>query len=74
MATATTAPAGRVMTARFSSRCTACGGAIRPGDSIRFRKGAGSRHEACGPNEGGFTPCYAGGRCEDAPCCGCGPA
>lgn len=19
-----------------------------------------------------FTPCWAGGRCEDAPCCGCG--
>lgn len=20
-----------------------------------------------------FVPCYKGGRCEDAPCCGCGP-
>jgi hypothetical protein len=43
-------PAGwRLISARFSSRCDACGGYITQGDSILYRKGQKARHEQCAP-------------------------
>lgn len=36
------------ITAKFPGKCTVCGGAIRPGQQIEWRKGAGSHHASCG--------------------------
>ena len=33
--------------AKFSGRCTQCGGEIKPGDQIEWTRGQGSRHTKC---------------------------
>lgn len=41
------APAPRTMTARYDSRCVACGGSIRAGATIVYSKAAGAAHATC---------------------------
>jgi hypothetical protein len=65
--------AGKTITARYAGECSACGGAIAPGDLIFWQRGTGARHVTCpgtceqcdSPNvttEGGATPAVS---CDD---------
>lgn len=74
---ASTISKGRVTTARFKGECRACDAPITAGQKIRFSKATGATCVDCSVEAGGnwvdeFVPCWRGGRCEDAPCCGCG--
>lgn len=39
--------AARELTAQYQSRCTKCGGLMKPGTSIMYEKGVGSWHKTC---------------------------
>lgn len=58
----------RTMKARRTSRCPACRGMIRPGDTIT--RAPGARRWTCCEGNVVDTSTYRG-MCEDAPCCGC---
>jgi len=64
----------RTITARFAGTCKRCGGAVAPGDKIRWAKRAGTYHLATDCRDADYiAPIdFGNGRCEDAPCCGCG--
>lgn len=66
----------RTITAKFPGVCRRCNDPFPPGTKVRWAKGRGSYHlaAACGASGGGdgFDRQYNRGRCEDAPCCGCG--
>lgn len=67
------------MVARYRGRCATTGHAIYPGDTIRvlgFRRvelitAAGRPLSDVIRTSGGVFYRNRGGRCEDAPCCGC---
>ena len=72
------------MLSKFASDCRACGNRIEQGTKIVRNKANNWVCENCGDSETKYTPSaprYAigartqyrpRGRCEDAPCCGCG--
>jgi hypothetical protein len=63
-----------VITARYRGTCTACRGAIKPGERIEFGGKGLTKHLTCTASESSepvFRTCAQGGRCEDYPCCGC---
>lgn len=58
--------------ARYGGRCADCGGPIAVGQTIERRGRRAYRHADCEAQEQSHKARY--GRCEDAPCCGCGGA
>lgn len=73
------------MKARYAGKCGECGGRFPAGASIDYDrnapKGLKSFHADCGASDenpvvesttaSGTFYQRSGGRCEDAPCCGC---
>lgn len=55
------------ITAKFPGKCEVCGGKIRPGDRIEWKKGAGSRHEACATGAAAQQPTQAAARAPRKP-------
>lgn len=37
--------------ARFKGQCMTCGGPVRKGDEVRYRRGQGPRHADCRPKK-----------------------
>jgi hypothetical protein len=75
----------RVMTARYAGTCGSCSGPVAIGEQINYGGKGRVSHEGCAPVSAAaaaprrsrsrrYTSDYTtyGGRCEDAPCCGCG--
>lgn len=59
--------APKEMLAKYRGTCRECGGSIRKGDRITWARKQGARHVDCDS----LPPSRHGGRCIDAPCCGC---
>lgn len=57
-------------TANYAGTCKACGDGIAAGDTIKRATGRGYAHTDCDTAAPGPEKGY-GGRCIDAPCCGC---